>query len=440
MDGFVDFITHQCGVNPNDSILVGVSGGIDSVSLLDLLVRYGFNPVIAHCNFSLRGQESDGDEALVTELSHRYNVPFEKIRFNTTEYAKKHQISIEMAARDLRYDWFRRVADRRNCKWIAVAHHRDDNIETFFLNLIRGTGINGLSGMKSVSGSLIRPLLFASREEIVSYAKQNSLQYRNDSSNDDTVFLRNKIRHEILPSLEKINPSLRSHLVQTIQNLEDVSKIFQEKVETFIHSAVREENDTISFSTVQLKQFTGWPSLLFEFLRRYGFPSSVIKDVILTLDGPSGARFFSPTYTLLRDRQQLILSARKATDDKEYSVAEEQKESFVPLQLRIKQFTAEGYLISRDRQIACFDYETIKFPLVLRRWREGDCFYPFGMKGMKKVSDYFVDQKFSLKAKKDTWLLCSDEHIIWIVGHRTDDRHRISPKTRKILQIEWIRS
>lgn len=440
MDGFVNFITHQCGVNPNDSILVGVSGGIDSVSLLDLLVRYGFNPVIAHCNFSLRGQESDGDEEFVTELSHKYNIPFEKIRFNTTEYARERQISIEMAARDLRYEWFRKVAIRRQCQWIAVAHHRDDNIETFFLNLIRGAGINGLSGMKPVSGSLIRPLLFASREAIVSYAKQNSLKYRNDSSNDDTVFLRNKIRHEILPSLEKINPSLRSHLVQTIQNLGDVNEILQERVEFFIHSVVKEENKNIFLSTVQLKQFIGWHSLLFEFLRRYSFSSPVIKDIIHTLDGPSGAYFLSPTHTLVRDRQQLILSIREGNDDMEYPIAEGQNEFSDPLQLRINQFSADGYLISRDCHVACFDYETIEFPLVLRRWREGDVFHPFGMKGIKKVSDYFIDQKFSLKAKKDTWLLCSGDHIIWIVGHRTDDRHRICSKTRKVLQIELIRA
>ncbi|MDP4206516.1 MAG: tRNA lysidine(34) synthetase TilS, partial [Bacteroidota bacterium] len=392
---------------------------------------------VAHCNFSLRGAESDGDEQFVCRLAAEHHLPLEQITFGTEGVAKEKGISIEMAARDLRYEWFNKMARKHSCKWIAVAHHRDDNAETFLLNLIRGSGIKGLTGMKPVSGNLIRPLLFASREEIASYAASNLLVHREDSTNTDTKYLRNKIRHEVLPLLETMNPSFRENLEQTIQSLTDVNAVFTNCSEGLIQSVISSKGEDTEVDLKKLKQINGWPALLFEFLRKYEFTPSVVNDIVRTIDGNSGVTFYSPAHVAVRDRERLIICRKTETVPvQEYIIREGQEEITEPLSLQLGIFDAEGYRIPRECSIASFDLDKITFPLVIRKWNKGDVFKPFGMKGFKKISDYFIDQKFSLPEKGRVWLVCSGNEIMWLAGYRTDDRFKITPETKKVFRIK----
>lgn len=421
-----------------DKILVAVSGGLDSILLLHFLNLMEVNCAVAHCNFELRGKESDGDSDFVESIASDYGFPFHKINFDTKNIAKESSASIEMAARDLRYNWFSSLCEKYSYDFVAVGHHADDVSETFLINACRGTGIHGLTGIKAKMGNVIRPLLQFSRKELLLYAEKENIRFRNDSTNAETDYVRNKIRHQVLPVLEKINPSIRNTISDNIRNLLEVEKIYnaviQKKKIEFIH----EKNDSFYISVKKLLDFESPSSFLYEFLKDYGFHNREIYNIADSLNSISGKIFYSSSHQVLRDREYLILTEIKECDEKEYLLHEIEDIS-VPIKMKIKEYLLpENFKFSRNNNIVCLDFDKLTFPLLLRRWKEGDSFRPIGMKGRKKMSDFFIDQKFSLSEKENAWILTSKNKIVWLVGHRIDDSFKITNSTKKIIQFDLL--
>ncbi len=436
---FTTYIKDNNLFNQADTVLVGVSGGIDSVVLLDLLDKAGFAVAIAHCNFRLRGADSDLDEKFVAGLARKYDVSVFKTAFDTSGYARENKISIEMAARELRYQWFETIRATHHFDCIAVAHHRDDQLETFFLNLARGTGLTGLTGMRPKNGKIVRPLLFASREEIEHYRHENFLDFREDLSNQATDYQRNKIRHNLLPVMDKLNPSFREGLVKTMGYLEDVSTIYDRAIQqTWERVALRHGND-YHISIPELKLLEPLPTYLFEFLKQYGFNSVVVTEIVSSLDGISGKQFFSPDYRLVRDRDSLILTPLSPPNRKQFYLEEGMQELVSPVHLKVSVLPKKDKFKIPDSQfIACIDRDQVQLPLLIRRWQSGDYFKPLGMNGLKKISDFFIDMKLSLPEKENVWILANGEQVVWIIGHRLDDRYKITSGTQHVLKLEIV--
>lgn len=433
----VRFVEEENLFYRDEKILVAVSGGIDSVVLLHLFLKMEVNCGVAHCNFHLRGEESNGDFEFVKKLAEQHNIPFYFKDFDTKAYANNNKISIEMAARELRYDWFNQICDQENYQYIAVGHHADDVAETVLINLVRGTGIHGLTGIKSKLGKIIRPLLSFSRKQLEEYANSERITYREDSTNKETDFVRNKIRHQVIPVLEKINPSIIKTMSENVQRFKEVEQIYNDVVEeNRLHLVFQRENQLL-ISIDRLKELPSPSSHLFEILSSYGFHHRDVRMIAKSLDSISGKRFFSPTHQILRDRKYLILSQLGKNDSKEYVLEEKSGIIEFPIEMEISfvDRTAE-FKFPVDPTVACLDASKLKFPLKLRKWQKGDSFRPIGMKGNKKISDFFIDQKFSLQDKENAWLLLSGDRIVWVVGHRLDDRFKITDTTTKILRLE----
>jgi len=436
---FKEFIKQNSLFAERETILVGVSGGKDSVVLIDLLDRAGFAFSIAHCNFHLRGKDSDADEHLVESLAKRYDTKYFKADFDTMGYASENNISVEMAARELRYNWFEKIRRENHFDCIAVAHHRDDSIETFFLNIVRGTGLKGLTGIKPRNKNLVRPLLFATRIEIDEYCRENNLEYRDDLSNESLDFMRNKIRHQVIPVMEEINPSFRSVMARNMSYLNDVSGIYYQEIsQMWERVAVRKEN-AWNISINELKTLNPLPAFLYEFLKPFHFKGEIINDILSTLDSSSGKQFFSHTHRLVRDRDSLIITP--LPDNKQECYYIEEGETFIdaPLKIHITKLERDSsFKITRSSQIACIDYDKLQFPLKLRKWQKGEYFRPLGMKGYKKLSDFFIDDKMSIPEKENAWILANGDQVVWIVGRRMDDRYKITDETGRILKIELL--
>lgn len=404
-------------------ILVALSGGADSVALLRVLLNLGYDCIAAHCNFHLRGEESDRDEFFVRTLCEQLGVPLFVTHFQTKEYARTHTVSIEMAARDLRYGWFQKLAKEEMCAFIAVGHHRNDSVETLLLNLIRGTGLYGLKGIVPRRGNICRPLLNVNREEILAYLASLKQGYVNDSTNEEQVFLRNKIRHTILPLLETCNPNIEQTLFQTMAHLSEVEKVYESKIQHLLQEI------TIASGTYSIKRILASPSpkaLLFELLQPAGFNSSQQEDVYDSLlNAQSGKVFYSPAYVLLRDREYLILKSVEG-EKKDYKLCSE-----------IVNISPDTFSPPQDKLIACLDMEKLKQPLSLRIWKSGDKFVPLGMNGYKKVRDFLRDNKLSLFDKAEQYVVLSGEDIVWLVNQRIDDRFKVTKDTRTMLKV-WV--
>ncbi|MEI7594860.1 MAG: tRNA lysidine(34) synthetase TilS [Bacteroidota bacterium] len=431
LNRFLQFIKEQNLIQSNDKILVAVSGGVDSMVLLDLFKKSNFNFAIAHCNFKLRGEESNGDAEFVFNYAEENNIELFITEFETTQIAKYRFISIEMAARELRYNWFKEISEKHGFTKIAVGHHSDDSIETFMLNIARGTGISGIHGIRPVNGNIIRPLLAFSRNDINDYALQNSITYREDSTNKSVQIKRNLIRHEIIPRFELLNQSFRNNLNRTIEIMSETEQIFKQKIEEEKQKCVSIENGKTLLSIEKLKQLSPIKTYLFEMLREFGFDRSKAVNIAEHLNGESGKEFFSKTHRLIRDREYLIIELKKEIDTTTYKITLNDYPSF----LSIEETKDKPDLKNNANNIAFFDKEKLDFPLTLRRWKHGDFFYPLGMKNKKKLSDFFNDNKFSISEKESTWVLCNNDEIVWIVGHRIDDRYKINSETSVILKF-----
>lgn len=427
-------IQHQL-LSGEKPVVVGISGGADSVALLHILVSLGYKCIAAHCNFNLRGDESFRDEQFTIDFTKRLQVPLCKISFETNKYAQENRLSVEMAARELRYRWFEELLNTYDADAVAVAHHRDDSVETLLINLTRGSGLTGLTGIKPKNGNVVRPLLCVSREDIYAYIEKNGLEYVTDSSNSSDIYTRNFIRLKVIPLLEEINPSVKASLARTANHLYDASLIYNHSIEEARRVIIQSNRLSIS----ALLSFPAPATILYEMLKPYGFSRTVCESIFTVLDKDSGKIFYSSTHRLLKDRSDLLIDVLSGEDNRAYLINLEDDNVDLPVELKPEIVVIkEDYQIEKDRKFAYFDFDKLSFPLVLRHWQEGDWFVPFGMKGKKKISDYFSDKKFSLFDKEKTWLLCSGQDVIWIVGERTDNRYRIEKTTKRVLKLKFI--
>lgn len=413
-----DFISREKLFSPGEKILVGLSGGADSVALLRLLQALGYRCEAAHCNFHLREEESDEDEAFVRRLCEESRVPLHVAHFDTEREARERRVSVEMAARDLRYGWFEQVREACSAGIVAVGHHRDDSVETFLLNLLRGTGIDGLRGIRPKNGKVVRPLLCLDRREITDYLDEIAQAYVTDSTNlQDDGYLRNKIRLRLLPLMEEMNPSVRQTILRTGERLDEAAVFYHQGLEAAKSRVLADGGICIA----ALMREPAAETLLFEILRPLGFGASRVRDLFRSLGGQPGKVFAAGDWRVLRDREFLLV--------------EEVRDSRPPaLEMREIACTPD-FVVPPGRNVACFDSDKLRQPLSLRLRRVGDSFVPFGMKGRRKVSDYLTDRKFSLFQKERQWLLCCGEDIIWLVGERTDDRFRVDGETERVMVV-----
>ena len=431
------FIESQNLFTPDQKLIVGVSGGADSVFLIHALYKLGYSCIIAHCNFHLRGEESNRDALFVKSLAEKLNLPLQLIDFQAEEYASKQKISIEMAARELRYRWFAELKEKEEADCIAIAHHSDDVVETFLINMTRGTGIHGLTGIKPKKRDIVRPLLTLSREEIVTYLQQKNIPFVEDSTNKETIYTRNKFRNHIIPLLQTINPSFKESALQTIENLQQAEIFMEERLNTIKKDFFVEERHSCHISIEKLKKENSSKFILYELLSPYGFSASVINDIYNGLDGISGKQYMSEKYRILKDRKWLILSDKDQEAPITYSIRDTDTIIENPFKITIayKEKNLESTII-KDRRFCYLDADKLVFPLEIRKWENGDAFIPLGMKNKKKVSDFFIDRQFSILQKEQAWLLLSEGEIAWIIGERSDNRFKIDSKTKKIMILE----
>lgn len=418
-------------------VVVGLSGGADSVALLAILVRLGYDCIALHCNFHLRGEESQRDERFAEEFATQtLRIPFYKIDFDTEKYVADHHLSIEMAARELRYGWFEQMRQQLKAQAIAVAHHRDDSVETLLMNLVRGTGIRGMVGIRPKNGYVVRPLLPVSRQDITAWLSAHQYAYVTDSTNLSDVYTRNFIRLRVLPLLEEINPSVRQSIARSAEHLSAVEAIYQATIEKARQEVMVSD---CCLSIAALMKFPSPEAILYELLKPFGFTRLVSDDLFHSLTGESGKIFYAKEYRLVKDREYLMLAARQQEEMPDcFQLEEEEGVCHYPIELSWhKTVLTKQFQFEKDRSIAYLDADKVSFPLILRRWKEGDWFIPFGMKGRKKVSDYFTDQKLNRFQKEQTWILCSGDDIVWIVGQRSDNRFRITSDSQNILMLKF---
>ncbi|WP_412561100.1 tRNA lysidine(34) synthetase TilS [Winogradskyella sp. MIT101101] len=417
-------------------VIIAISGGIDSVVLAHLYKKLNLNFSLAHCNFNLRDEESDADEAFALDLAEDLDVEVFVQNFDTEAYAKDFKRSIQMAARELRYNWFVELAEQLKFDYILTAHHADDNLETFLINFTRGTGLNGLTGIPMKNENIVRPMLPFSRQEIEAYAKENQIKWREDSSNSSRKYLRNKLRHEVVPILRDINPQLLDSFQNTLNHLKDTTDIVAESVDAVANKAIVSlDEDDVFFKVSEFKNLKNPKAYLFELLNEFGFTEW--NDVVNLLDAQSGKQVFSSTHRLVKHRDYLILSERnsKASITITIGVTEVQNGK-VKTPLGIIFFDEADAIKENTNTTIYVDKDKLHFPLGLRIWKEGDVFQPLGMKGKKKVSKYLKDEKLSLIEKEKTWVLTSNNDIVWIVGKRADERFKVTDKTEQILKVE----
>jgi len=439
LEQFREYIESNHLIAKGDRVLIALSGGVDSMVLAELLRRCGYNIAFAHCNFRLRGAESDGDEQFVREYAQRVGVKLFVKQFDTHQYVADNKVSVEMAARELRYAWFNDLinanqslnssgASNNGYGWqnlrfdkLALAHHADDQIETFFINLLRGSGIKGLKAMQPCNGMYIRPLLWASREQIKKFAIENGIQWREDSTNQDTVFLRNKIRHNLMPVYDGIKSDAREKILQSVECLASENQLYRELLKDKL-SAIETVDGVLH--SVEKRHFG--LQLLFEWIRDFGFSYSQCESIYASLDGEPGREFYSNEYQLVVEKEtvELFPIDIEKLAGKELSFSEFEISPSFKLQ-------------TSNPDVAQLDFDKLKLPLKMRSWQQGDRFRPLGMRGSKLVSDFFNDLNFTAYRKKTAQILTdADDNIVWIVGYRIDDRYKITEKTKTIYQIE----
>jgi tRNA(Ile)-lysidine synthase len=437
-EDFNQYLYSICPCSAKKRFLLAVSGGIDSVVMARLFYISRFKFAIVHCNFQLRGAESDSDQLFVEKLAEEYGVCCYTIRFDTALYAEKQGISIQMAARDLRYNWFREVLLSEGYDYVAVAHNKNDVVETMLLNLIRGTGIRGLMGIRAINNQVIRPMLFATRQQIAGFAKHEDISWREDSSNAETKYHRNKIRHTIIPAMENINPAFIENALDTIRRMEQTGVLLDYGLDKIKTEVWTELSDRILLNIEKLKVYPAVDIILFELLRNYGIAQLDVDKILNTFNSDPGKQFRSHTHTFTRDRIYLMITKNEESPDCEIQVKEDTLFIEQPILLKFSSMEAgNNFEIPRQAHIAVLDADKVNYPLTLRKWKNGDRFHPLGLNGSKKISDFLIDIKTPLPDKKHIWVLESAGQIMWIVNHRIDDRFSVTDETRKILLIEY---
>ena len=449
LDQFTAYINRCRLIAEGEKIILALSGGIDSMVLADLLLKAKVEFVAVHCNFHLRGEESDGDEKFVRGYAERNGIQCFVKHFETEKYAAEQGVSIEMAARDLRYAWFEELRQQLGYDKIAVAHHADDQAETFFINLLRGAGLNGLKGMKPQNGVIIRPLLWASREQIRKYAVENHIVWREDHTNAESVYLRNKIRNQLLPAFDELHSDARQGLYKSLEHLASENELYRALLREKLAQIVEREGDVQRLPYSKLVK-TEAPEpvegptfsfqLLFEWLRQFGFNTDQCHFIYDAIGKGVGNQYFSATHCVVIGRDGLQLSELTEKTNDEIQIQRGEVEILSPVHLCFSKLEkTSDFVIDKSPEVAQLDFDTLKFPLTLRHWRHGDRFHPLGMKGSKLLSDFFVDQKFTEYQKQNVWLLVSaDNAIVWMVGHRIDERFKTNSETKIIFRCQLI--
>ena len=454
----------------NSHLALAVSGGIDSVVLTDLVYKAGFHFTIAHCNFKLRGEESERDEAFVRALAQQYNKPIFVQAFNTREYAAQHKISIQEAARKLRYDWFEELISKDD-SWqmtndgeqmtvdrvtddnvkatavnyqlssvnslVATAHHANDNIETLLINFFRGTGISGLHGILPRQKNLIRPLLFAKREEIKQYVSDNNLNWVEDSSNASDKYTRNFFRQHIIPAVKEIYTNAEDNLLQNIQRFTEVEILYNEAIGLHKKKLLETKGNEVHIPVLKLQKSGPLSTIIWEIIKDYHFTAPQAIEVKRLLDAENGKYVASSTHRIIKNRNWLIIAPLQTDVAAHILVEKEDKEIvYENGMLSFKKLLPANAHLSTSSTTATLDAAHIQYPLLLRKWKQGDYFYPLGMKKKKKLSKFFIDLKLSKTAKEKVWVLEMNKKIIWVIGYRIDDRFKITPATKNILVIQ----
>lgn len=433
LSNFKNHISSEFSFLENTKLFLAVSGGLDSMVLLHLFQQLPYEIAVLHCNFQLRGLESFGDQNFIQNYCNENNIPVFVTQFDTEAFAKDYKLSTQVAARELRYSWFYELLESENFDYILTAHHADDNLETFIINLSRGTGLEGLIGIPAQNDKIIRPLLPFSREEILKYAKENNIEWREDSSNASNKYLRNKIRHDLVPILKEINPDFLIAFQKTQSYLQESNEMVEDASIMIYQQVAKQMDDEIHFDLNKLKKLPNYKSYLYQWLNEFGFLAW--NDIYDLVDGQSGKQVFSAEFRLLKNRTALILKPfSDVSQNEEYEISESDTEVNFPLKLNLCNVS---HITINSNKAIFVDAEKIRFPLILRKWNEGDVFHPFGMNGKsKKVSKLFKDEKLSLIEKEKIWILCSDNQIVWVVGIRQDERFKIENNTNRILKIE----
>lgn len=435
---FQNYIKHNELVELDDKILLTVSGGLDSMVMLSLFVQSGYDVGVAHCNFCLRGKESDEDEVVVEQQATKHGVPFYNKRFDTQSEIDRTGESVQMVARRLRYDWFEELSVEHGYTAISIAHHADDSIETFFINLFRGTGLKGLTGITVSRGRIVRPMLFASRKEIADYAHAHKLPFREDSSNRSTKYLRNRIRLGLVPRIREISPSFTETMTKNTRRITQSQQFIDATIEM-----IRTRVESVSGGVVVIdpRLINGGFScdfVIYELLSRYGFKGDVVDALCRALDNnTSGRRFYSPLNVAYIDRGNILIEPIPSQDSCEVILEENVHKVYCGNKvIYVDRLNIDDIdTLSLPENIAMLDASKLTFPLTLRRWAEGDRMIPLGMEGHKKVSDMLIDAKVSLSAKARQFVLCNGDDVVWLIGMRIDDRYKVVSQTEHVLRL-----
>ncbi len=436
---FLQFIESNELFKSNDNILLAVSGGIDSMAMCHLFQESGLIFGVAHCNFSLRGKESDEEQIFVKSFCENNNLPFFTINFETSKFAVDNKLSIQMAARDLRYNWLEETRRENGFKFIATAHHLDDQIETIFINLLRNTGIAGLHGISVKNNYIIRPLLFAYRKDIEDFVKTNKILFRTDSSNNSDKYRRNYIRHQIIPAFEHLNSDFRKVVNNNIIRFRNTEIIYKKHIKEISDKLLETDGDKITISIKALLLLNPINHYLYELISPYGFSETNCEQISKSLKGISGKQFFSPTHRIIKNRNELIITSIALENNIQTEIIDETDYVNKPLELNFKTFIkTKEFKINSNKSFAQLDFDKLKFPLTIRKWKLGDSFTPLGMNKQKKLSDFFSNNKLSIVDKENVYLLCSAKDIAWVIGYRINDNFKISLFTTKIYEVELV--
>jgi len=422
---------------PEARVLLAVSGGIDSMVMAHLFLRCGYESGIAHCNFNLRGDESDADEKFVRDFAMNHSIPFFTTRFSTEIYAAEKGLSTQMAARELRYSWFEKIRHDNGFNTIALAHNLNDNIETFIINLVRGSGIGGFAGIKPKTGYLIRPLLFATRNEIAEYCDKYEVNYREDSSNSDTKYVRNKIRHLIIPVLKEINPSFERTIEETIERVSEINEIYSGHIEKVRMTLLKENRAGLVLNISEILTLSPLSTMIFELFRQFGLSRPMISELIKLTGSRNGSQLVTTSHRFIKNRNELIIIRNLSEPD--ISIRLDTLDELLKVQIPGKfsvNDCGKDFIITTSPCTTLLSLNKIKFPVVIRSWKPGDLFYPLGMNRKKKLSDFFIDSKFSIPEKEEALVLETEGKIACILGIRTDNRFRITGSTTKCLVFD----
>ena len=443
VEKFRSYVAHEGLFTHDDTILLAVSGGVDSMVLMSLAREAGYCFAVAHCNFHLRGEESDGDELLVEREVRKMGVPYHVAHFDTYGEVASTGVSIEMAARRLRYAWFDELCDANGYSAVVIAHHIDDSIETHFINMLRGTGARGLAGIASRNGRVVRPLLFATREEIEAYASQNNIPFRVDSSNMSMKHLRNRVRHEVVPMLKGLNPHFTTIMQRNMAHLGQAQNFIDASMAIIKRAVLSDDRGVVRIDVAAIDASLPRNFVIYEILSsEFGFRREMVTDICVALDnGATGRRFFAVDRVAVVDRDAILVMPIAEDDDVEIKVDNDAvsatlggvKFSFEMLAM------ADVATLNQGADVALLDADRVTFPLTIRRWREGDAMVPFGMAGRKKISDMLIDAKVSLVEKREQYLLLSDGDVTWLVGRRIDNRYAVRKDTLRVLRVSISR-